>query len=69
MKLPIYLDYASTTPVDPRVVAKMQECLSLEGNYGNPASRSHEFGWKAEGKLLKKPGQMLLLWLIAITER
>ena len=48
MKLPIYLDYASTTPVDPRVVAKMQECLSLEGNYGNPASRSHEFGWKAE---------------------
>ena len=48
MKLPIYFDYASTTPVDPRVVTKMQECLSLEGNYGNPASRSHEFGWKAE---------------------
>jgi len=48
LKLPIYLDYASTTPVDPRVVTKMQECLSLEGNYGNPASRSHEFGWKAE---------------------
>ena len=48
MKLPIYLDYASTTPTDPRVVTKMQECLSLEGNYGNPASRSHEFGWKAE---------------------
>jgi len=48
MKLPIYLDYASTTPVDPRVVTKMQECLSLEGNYGNSASRSHEFGWKAE---------------------
>ena len=48
MKLPIYLDNASTTPADPRVVTKMQECLSLEGNYGNPASRSHEFGWKAE---------------------
>ena len=48
MKLPIYLHYASTTPVDPRVVTKMQECLTLEGNYGNPASRSHEFGWKAE---------------------
>ena len=48
MNLPIYLDYASTTPADPRVVTKMQECLSLEGNYGNPASRSHEFGWKAE---------------------
>ena len=48
MKLPIYFDYASTTPVDPRVVAKMQDCLSLDGNFGNPASRSHAFGWKAE---------------------
>ena len=43
MKLPIYLDHASTTPVDPRVVDKMKKCLSLEGNYGNPASRSHAF--------------------------
>ena len=48
MKLPIYFDYASTTPVDPRVIQKMQECLSMEGNFGNPASRSHVFGWKAE---------------------
>ncbi|WP_284219510.1 IscS subfamily cysteine desulfurase [Agaribacter marinus] len=48
MQLPIYLDYASTTPVDPRVVEKMKECLSLEGNFGNPASRSHKFGWIAE---------------------
>ena len=48
MKLPIYFDYASTTPVDPRVVIKMQDCLSLDGNFGNPASRSHSFGWKAE---------------------
>ena len=48
MQLPIYLDYASTTPVDPRVVKKMQDCLSLDGNFGNPASRSHAFGWKAE---------------------
>ena len=48
MRLPIYLDYASTTPVDPRVIEKMQDCLSLEGNFGNPASRSHIFGWKAE---------------------
>ena len=48
MQLPIYLDYASTTPADPRVVKKMQECLSLDGNFGNPASRSHAFGWKAE---------------------
>ena len=48
MKSPIYFDYASTTPADPRVVAKMQDCLSLDGNFGNPASRSHAFGWKAE---------------------
>lgn len=48
MKLPIYLDYAATTPVDPRVAEKMIQCLSMEGNFGNPASRSHAFGWQAE---------------------
>ena len=48
MQFPIYLDYSSTTPVDPRVAEKMMECLTLEGNYGNPASRSHSVGWKAE---------------------
>ena len=48
MKLPIYLDYSSTTPVDPRVAEKMIQCLSPEGNFGNPASRSHVFGWRAE---------------------
>lgn len=46
--LPIYLDYSATTPVDPRVVKAMTECLALEGNFGNPASRSHIYGWKAE---------------------
>ena len=44
----IYLDYASTTPVDPRVAAKMMEFLTPEGEFGNPASRSHRFGWKAD---------------------
>ena len=48
MQLPIYLDYSATTPVDPRVAEKMCECLTAEGNFGNPASRSHLFGWKAE---------------------
>ena len=48
LSTPIYLDYLSTTPVDPRVVDVMSRCLSLEGNFGNPASRSHVFGWKAE---------------------
>ncbi|WP_133470592.1 IscS subfamily cysteine desulfurase [Paraglaciecola marina] len=48
LKLPIYLDYSSTTPVDPRVAAKMAECLTTEGVFGNPASRSHKFGWVAE---------------------
>ena len=48
MKVPIYLDYAATTPVDPRVAQKMSECLMAEGNFGNPASRSHKFGWEAE---------------------
>jgi len=46
--VPIYFDYSATTPVDPRVVKVMTECLTLEGNFGNPASRSHVFGWKAE---------------------
>ncbi len=48
IKLPIYLDYSATTPIDPRVAAKMADCLTLEGNFGNPASRSHSFGWTAE---------------------
>ncbi|MDG1987574.1 MAG: IscS subfamily cysteine desulfurase [Halieaceae bacterium] len=48
MNKPIYFDYLATTPTDPRVANKMMKCLSMEGNFGNPASRSHVFGWKAE---------------------
>ena len=48
MQVPIYLDYSATTPVDPRVAEKMMACLTPDGNYGNPASRSHRFGWRAE---------------------
>jgi len=48
MRKPIYLDYSATTPVDPRVAQKMSDCLLTDGNFGNPASRSHAYGWLAE---------------------
>ena len=48
MKLPIYFDYAATTPADPRVAEKMMQFLTLDGQFGNAASRSHRFGWQAE---------------------
>lgn len=48
MKLPIYFDYSATCPVDPRVAEKMMNCLTIDGCFGNPASRSHRFGWQAE---------------------
>jgi len=48
IKLPIYLDYSATTPTDQRVAAKMAKYLTTNGDFGNPASRSHEFGWTAE---------------------
>ena len=48
MMQPIYLDYAATTPVDPKVAEKMVACLTLDGNFANPASRSHVYGWRAE---------------------
>jgi len=48
MKTPIYFDYSATTPVDPRVAEKMCSCLTADGTFGNPASRSHQFGWEAD---------------------
>lgn len=48
MELPIYLDYAATCPVDQRVAEKMMKFMTKEGTFGNPASRSHRFGWQAE---------------------
>jgi len=48
MKLPIYLDYMSTTPVDPRVADVMLQYLTLSGNFGNAGSRTHRYGWLAE---------------------
>lgn len=48
MKSPVYLDYAATTPVDPLVAEAMSKCLTIDGNFGNPASRSHVYGWQAE---------------------
>ncbi len=48
MKLPIYFDYSATTPVDKRVAEKMMQYMTTDGFFGNPASRSHKFGWQAE---------------------
>lgn len=48
MKRPIYLDYSATTPVDQRVASKMMEYLTFDGEFGNPASRSHPYGWHSE---------------------
>lgn len=48
LSTPIYLDYAATTPVDPLVAEAMAKCLTIDGNFGNPASRSYRFGWMAE---------------------
>jgi cysteine desulfurase len=48
MRLPIYLDYMATTPVDPRVKAKMDKYLTIDGDFGNPSSRSHIYGLRAK---------------------
>lgn len=58
MKTPVYLDYAATTPVDPRVAEAMSACLTIEGNFANPASRSHVYGWRAEESVENARGQL-----------
>lgn len=45
---PLYFDYAATTPMDPKVAEKMAQYLTMDGVFGNPASRSHRYGWQAE---------------------
>ena len=45
---PVYLDYAATTPVDPVVAEQMMQCLTMDGNFGNPSSRTYRYGWMAE---------------------
>ena len=48
---PVYLDYAAATPVDPRVIEEMVNCLKIEGNFANSASRDHVYGWEALDKV------------------
>ena len=55
---PTYMDYSATTPVDARVASKMAECLTTEGTFGNPASRSHTYGWQAEAAVDKARQQV-----------
>ncbi|AUN94847.1 IscS subfamily cysteine desulfurase [Pseudazoarcus pumilus] len=59
MKFPIYLDYSATTPVDPRVAEKMIPWLTEQ--FGNPASRSHAFGWDAEKAVEDARGEVAAL--------
>src|ERR1700687_5917855 len=59
MKKPIYLDYSATTPVDPRVAAKMIPYLTE--HFGNPASRSHSFGWETERAVEEARGEVAKL--------
>jgi len=59
MKIPIYMDYHSTTPVDPRVLEAMLPYFAEE--FGNAASKSHAFGWRAEEAVEKARGQVAAL--------
>ena len=58
MQKPVYLDYSSTTPVAPSVAAAMGDCLTLDGVFANPASRSHRLGWQAEERVEQARNQL-----------
>ncbi|MFO8141901.1 MAG: IscS subfamily cysteine desulfurase [Marinobacter sp.] len=58
MKKPVYLDFAATTPVDPSVAVEMMKYLTPDGVFGNPASRSHGYGWQAEAAVEKARRQV-----------
>ena len=61
MRKPIYLDYSATTPVDPRVAEKLCSFLTMDGEFGNPASRSHVFGWHADEAVEQARAQVAAL--------
>lgn len=61
LNTPIYFDYAATTPVDPRVAEKMMQYLTPTGVFGNPASKSHAFGWQAEAAVEEARGHVAAL--------
>ncbi|MCW8955276.1 MAG: IscS subfamily cysteine desulfurase [Gammaproteobacteria bacterium] len=61
MKLPVYFDYSATAPVDQRVADAMVQCLTVEGNFGNPASRSHTYGWDSEAAVETARGHVAAL--------
>jgi len=61
LKTPIYFDYSATTPVDERVAEAMCACLTRDGLFGNPASRSHPFGWDAEAAVERARAQVASL--------
>ncbi|VAW70515.1 Cysteine desulfurase =_ IscS [hydrothermal vent metagenome] len=61
IKLPIYFDYSATTPVDERVLEVMKQYLTVDASYGNPASRSHSFGWAADDAIDTARGHVAAL--------
>ena len=69
MNHPIYMDYAATTPIDGRVAKLMSRYMDIEGVFGNPASRTHEFGWQAEEAVENARVQVWLQYLMLIRER